>query len=309
MIVVFGTLNVDLVIVVPRLPAPGEGVKGGDHQLFPGGKGGNQALAAALAGARVALVGAVGGDGFAATALAGLAEAGIDLAGVARSDRPTGLQAIAVDPSGENLMIGSTAANGDAAPAALAPFLGPGVTLLTQTSIGLRAVETAIALARTAGARVVLNAAPAILPAEATLAAVDVLIVNAHEAASLAEALGLPGDATAFAAAAARRFMATVVVTLGPRGLVAATPEGDRLDGAPPAIAAVDTTGAGDALIGAIAAALDRGAALETALAEGLAAGSLACRATGARSSFAPGTAIRDLARTIAIRRTPGGPA
>ncbi len=309
MIVVFGTLNVDLVIVVPRLPAPGEGVKGGDHQLFPGGKGGNQALAAVLAGARVALVGAVGGDGFAATALAGLAEAGIDLAGVARSDRPTGLQAIAVDPSGENLMIGSTAANGDAAPDALAPFLGPGVMLLTQTSIGLRAVETAIALARTAGARIVLNAAPAILPAEATLAAVDVLIVNAHEAASLAEALGLPGDATAFAAAAARRFMATVVVTLGPRGLVAATPEGDRLDGAPPAIAAVDTTGAGDALIGAIAAALDRGAALETALAEGLAAGSLACRATGARSSFAPGTAIRDLARTIAIRRTPGGPA
>ncbi|MBV5266833.1 PfkB family carbohydrate kinase [Pinisolibacter aquiterrae] len=309
MIVVFGTLNVDLVIVVPRLPAPGEGVKGGDHQLFPGGKGGNQALAAALAGARVALVGAVGGDGFAATALAGLAEAGVDLSGVARSDRPTGLQTIAVDPTGENLMTGSTAANADASPQALAPLLGPGVTLLTQTSIGLRAVETAIALARTAGARVVLNAAPAIPPAEATLAAVDVLIVNAHEAASLAEALGLPGEAMAFAVAAARRFMATVVVTLGPRGLVAATPEGDRLDGAPPEVAVVDTTGAGDALIGAIAAALDRGAPLEIAFAEGLAAGSLACRETGARSSFASRSAIGRLAATIAIRRTTGGAA
>lgn len=306
MIVVFGTLNVDLVIVVPRLPAPGEGVKGGDHQLFPGGKGGNQALAAALAGARVALVGAVGADGFAATALGGLAAAGVDLSGVGRSPRPTGLQSIAVDPRGENLMVGSTAANGDAAPEALASRLGPTTTLLTQTSIGARAVETAIILARRAGARVVLNAAPPQPLTEAGFSAVDVLIVNRHEAASLAADLGLPAEPAAFARAAARRFVATVVVTLGPDGLVAATAEGDLLTGRPPMLDVRDTTGAGDALIGAVTAALDRGDTLDTALAEGLAAGALACRETGARSSFARADEIRRFAATVTVRRTAG---
>lgn len=303
MIVVFGTLNVDLVIVVPRLPAPGEGVKGGDHQAFAGGKGGNQALAAALAGGSVAMVGAVGRDGFAATALAGLAEAGVDLSGVARSDRPTGLQTIAVDPAGENLMTGSTAANGDASQGLLAARLGPNVTLLTQTSIGEAAVTTAIATARIAGARIVLNAAPSTLLSEASFAAVDVLVVNRQEAAGLAAALRLAPDPASFAAAAARRFMATVVVTLGADGLVAATAEGEILEGAPPQVAVVDTTGAGDALIGALTATLDRGADLATALARGLAAGALACRETGARSSFAAAEAIDRLAASITIRR------
>lgn len=309
MIVVFGTLNVDLVIMVPRLPAPGEGAKGGDHQLFAGGKGGNQALAAALDGARVALIGAVGRDGFAATALAGLKEAGVDLTGVARSQRPTGLQSIAVDPTGENLMVGSTAANAEADPRALVPRLGAGVTLLTQSSIGVRAVETAIALARSSGARVVLNAAPPHPLSEATFAAVDVLIVNRHEAADLARAWACGADPALFALAAARRFMATVVVTLGPRGLVAATAQGDLWEGEPPPVTVVDTTGAGDALIGAVTAALDRDAPLEIALAEGLAAGALACRETGARSSFASRGEIVRAAATIAMRHTAGGAA
>jgi ribokinase len=301
-IVVFGTLNVDLVIAVPRLPRPGEGVKGGDHQLFAGGKGGNQALAAARAGAKVALVGAVGRDAFAEVALAGLAQAGIHLARVTRCDRPTGLQAIAVDPAGENLMTGSTAANGEASPAALAPLLGPGATLLTQSSIGVRAVEAAIAAARLAGARVVLNAAPAERLSEATLAAVDVIVVNEPEARTIAAWAGLPAEPALFALRAAARWMATVVVTLGARGLLAATPAGETFAGAPPPVAIRDTTGAGDALIGALAAALDRGAGLEVALREGLAAGALACRETGARSSFAGADEIRRTAAGVVLR-------
>lgn len=301
MIVVFGTLNVDLVVAVPRLPRPGEGVKGGDHQLFPGGKGGNQALAAARAGAEVALVGAVGRDGFAEIALDGLAAAGVDLHRVRRSDRPTGLQSIAVDPTGENLMIGSTAANGEASAAALAPLLAPGVTLLTQASIGARAAEAAIAAARLAGARVVFNAAPVGAVTPSMLEATDVLVVNEPEAAALAERTRLPAEPVAFARAAASRFLATVVVTLGARGAIAATPEGDLLEGRPPPIAVVDTTGAGDALIGALAAALDRGLDLAAALREGLAAGALACRETGARSSFARVDEIRRLAASVEI--------
>lgn len=305
MIVVFGTLNVDLVIAVPRLPRPGEGVKGGDHQLFPGGKGGNQALAAARAGAKVALVGAVGRDAFAEVALSGLAEAGIDLARVARGERPTGLQAIAIDPTGENLMTGSTAANADADPAALAPLLRPDATLLTQTSIGARAAEAAITAARLAGARVVLNAAPAEPLAEAVLSAVDVLVVNAPEARAIAAWAALPTDPAAFARTAAARWMATVVVTLGPRGLVAATAAGETFAGAPPATTIRDTTGAGDALIGALVAALDRGAGLDVALREGLAAGALACRETGARSSFAEAREIRRTAAEVVLGPQP----
>ncbi|MCE1234719.1 MAG: PfkB family carbohydrate kinase [Hyphomicrobiales bacterium] len=299
MIVVFGTLNVDLVTAVPRLPRPGEGVKGGDHQAFPGGKGGNQALAAALAGARVRLVGAVGDDAFGSVALAGLAEAGVDLSTVVRSDRPTGLQTIAVDPSGENQMVGSTGANGDARPEALGGLLGPGVTLLTQTSIGARAVEAAITAARFAGARVILNAAPAEALTETALTAVDVLVANEPEAKAHAARLGLPAEPAAFARAAAARFMADVVVTLGAAGLVAATPEGRSFAGRPPPVVAVDGTGAGDALIGALAAALDRGSDFEAALKDGLAAGALATRTTGARTSFADATEIRRTAAGV----------
>lgn len=309
MIVVFGTLNVDLVVAVPRLPRPGEGVKSGDSQLLPGGKGGNQALAAARAGAKAALVGAVGRDGFAAVALDGLAVAGVDLDGVARSDRPTGLQTIAVDPTGENLMIGSAGANGDASAAALSFLLGPGTTLLTQASIGARAVEAAIAIARLAGARIVFNAAPPVGIAATAFEAADVVILNAPEAVAAAEALRLPADPARFAAAAAARFVATVVVTLGARGLVAATAEGRLLAGRPPAVAVVDTTGAGDALIGAFTAALDRGDALEVALRDGLAAGALACRETGARSSFAARAEIRRIAGSVDLGETTGGEA
>ncbi len=294
MIVAFGTINVDMVTAVPRFPVPGETVKGRDYQLFPGGKGANQAVAAALAGARVALVGCVGRDGFADVALAGARAAGVDLSRVRRCDSPTGAQMIAVDPSGENLMIGADAANRAARAEQLDGLVGSGVTLLTQNSLGTSEVERAIARAHAAGARVVYNAAPAEPIAEAAFTASDVVIVNEHEARGYAARFDLPQDFRAFAEAAAARFATVVVVTLGPRGLLAARPGAATLAGRPPPVVAVDTTGAGDALCGALAAALDRGETIETALRQGLAAGALACRETGAQTSF------RDLAE---IRR------
>ena len=305
MIVVFGTVNVDMVTVVPRFPVPGETVKGRDYQVLPGGKGANQALAAARAGAKVALVGCVGHDGFADVALAGLKAAGVDLSRVTRSDSPTGAHMIAVDPSGENLMIGADGANRSARAAQLTPLLGPGVTLLTQNSLGTPEVETAIASARLAGARVLWNAAPATPVAEATIAACDVMIVNEHEARAYAALLGLPQGFADFARATARRFLVDCVVTLGAEGLIAARPDGTLLGCAPPPIAVVDTTGAGDALCGAFAAALDRGDAFTEALTRGLAAGALCCRSTGAQSSFGSRDEIGALARDLRLEILP----
>lgn len=299
MIVVFGTINVDMVTVVPRLPTPGESVKGRDYQLFPGGKGANQAVAAARAGARVVLVGGVGRDAFAEIALADLRAAGIDLTRLARSDGPTGLQSIAVDPRGEYLMIGADAANRAARAEALVGLVAPGVTLLTQNSLGTVEVEKAIARARLAGARVVWNAAPADPVAEATIAACDVVIVNEHEARAYADLLALPRDHAAFARALADRFVVDCVVTRGGEAAIAARPDGTLLACRPPAVDVVDTTGAGDAFCGAFAAALDRSDDFVEALREGLAAGALACRATGARSSFGSRAEIAALAARL----------
>ena len=305
MIVVFGTINVDMVTVVPHLPGPGESVRGRDHQFFPGGKGANQAVTAARAGARVAIVGAVGDDAFAATALSGLKAAGVDVSRVARSDRPTGLLTIAVDPSGEYLMIGADAANRTARAGRLAGLLGPGVTLLTQNSIGPDEAAKAIAAARLAGARVIFNAAPVEAVGEATFAACDVVVLNEIEARGYARSFGLAEAPLAFARTFAARFVCDCIVTLGGEGLIAARADGAAWACRPPQVAVVDTTGAGDAFCGTLAAALDRGEDLLVALREGLAAGSLACRTTGAQSSFAGLAEIRALARSLTPEALP----
>ncbi|MEJ1159583.1 PfkB family carbohydrate kinase [Prosthecomicrobium sp. N25] len=300
MIVAFGTINVDMVTVVSRFPVPGETVKGRDYQLFPGGKGANQALAAARAGASVVLVGAVGRDGLADVALANLKAAGVDVSRVGVSASPTGVYMIAIGPGGENLMIGANAANDSARATWLEGLFRPGVTFVTQNSLGTAEVEVAIRMAREAGARVVYNAAPAEPVAEATFAAADVIVVNEHEARRYGEILDLPADPAGFARAAAARFGRDVVVTVGSQGIVGCV-AGRFVSAPPPPVAAVDTTGAGDAFCGALAAALDRGATMETALREGLAAGALACRETGAQTSFRDLAEIRALAAGVSL--------
>ena len=301
MIVVFGTINVDMVTVMERFPVPGETVKGRDYQIFPGGKGANQALSAARSGAKVMLVGAVGNDPFADIALANLRKAGVDLSGVRRADQPTGLFMIAIDPTGENLMIGANAANDAARAVWLEGRFGPGVTFVTQNSLGTTDVEIAIAMARRAGSRVVYNAAPAEPVGRETFAAADIVIVNEHEQRRYGALLGIDGAPASFARTLARELSTNVVVTLGPRGIVAAEAGGRMIAGAPPPIIAVDSTGAGDAFCGALAAALDRGAPFERALKEGLAAGSLACRESGAQTSFRDLTEISALADGLVL--------
>eukprot|EP01037_Dinobryon_pediforme_P030028 gene30028-33930_t len=178
-----------MVTGVSHFPVPGETVKGQDYQLFAGGKGANQALAAARCGASVIMCGAVGNDGFADLALANLIAAGVDVSLVSRAASPTGMFMIAVDPTGENLMIGANAANDSARAAVLASELRPGRMLMTQNSLGPSEVEAAIAMAHAAGCRIVYNAAPAEPVADATIAAADVVIVNEHEARGYGEML------------------------------------------------------------------------------------------------------------------------
>ncbi|MAB00263.1 MAG: ribokinase [Stappia sp.] len=306
MITVFGSINLDLVVCLPRLPVPGETVVGPDHQTFAGGKGANQALAAARAGASVRMVGAVGRDAHSAPALANLDLAGVDLSAVRHLEGTTGLAMIGIDAEGENLIMCASGVNARVAADWLDGVLEPDDLLVLQRELSADPISGAIARARKVGARVLLNAAPS---GDAALAGligdVDVLVANAVEAAELAGAFGCPGaEGAEVHCAALCGNSRLAVVTLGGDGLVARTAE--RIwRVAAPRIEVLDTTGAGDAFVGALAAALDRGADISRALAEGTAAGALACTATGAQSSSPDAGAIAELADTLVVETAP----
>jgi ribokinase len=301
-IVVFGSINIDLVTRVERLPAPGETVLGASFALSPGGKGANQALAARRAGAEVALVGAVGRDPFAAPALDLLAKGGVDIGGVRRSTgAPTGLAAIAVDAHGANQIVVAAGANAEAEAAWLPDALiGPATTLLVQMELPAAEVAQAIAHAKARGARVVLNLAPAAMLPEAVLDGVDLLVLNTGEARALAHAFALHVDAAPdLARELGRRRGAAVVVTAGADGAYFADDAALAHQPAP-AVDVVDSTGAGDAFSGVAAAALDAGLPLAEAVRRGVAAGALACRHAGAQPSLPSADLIERLAATLA---------
>lgn len=288
MITVFGSINLDLVTRVARLPRPGETVPGEDALLVPGGKGANQALAARRAGASVRMAGAVGADAFAETALSLIRESGVDLAAVLTVDRPTGLASITVDSSGENVIVLSPGANARVTEASAAALtLAPGDTLLLQMEVATAASLAAASRARAAGARTVLSLAPfRPMPAD-SFAPLSMLIVNETEAADLAAQLGLAsGDAGETVRGLARRLGPAVVATLGPRGAVAAAPSGEVVAVPALPVTPVDTTGAGDTFAGVLGAALDAGLPLEPAMRRAAIAGSLACTKVGAQLSM-----------------------
>lgn len=293
MLVIFGSINVDLVARVARLPAPGETLAGSEFFSASGGKGANQALAARRAGADVALFGAVGRDAFAMQALAGLRSAGVDLAGVAEVAAPTGVALIQVVDGGENAIVVVPGANAFARESQLSDVALPRTgTLLMQLEVPLAEVNRLARRARACGMRCVLNAAPVAALPHTLLASLDLLIVNEHEAAMLAATLGLPLEPESFARTLFDRLGLRAAVTLGARGALAIV-DGRVLRAAPPAVKVVDTTGAGDAFAGALCAALDRGASPAASLAEGVAAGALACEAPGAQSALADAGRIR----------------
>jgi ribokinase len=283
-IIVFGSLNIDLIARVPRLPRPGETLAGRSFCMMPGGKGANQALGASRAGARVHLFGCVGRDAMAAIALRGLRAGGVGLSGVGESDAFTGVALIHVDDTGENSITIVAGANAEARAAQVPDvLLDASATVLMQLEVS--PVEVA-ALARRAhrrGARVILNAAPAVAPSAGLLDDVDVLVVNEAEARTLAG-----GDADIDLRTCCSKLAAphrSVVVTLGATGALYAC-RGEIREQPAPRIEAVDSVGAGDAFAATLAAALDRGSDFEQAVRQGVAAGSLACLRAGAQDAL-----------------------
>jgi ribokinase len=293
MVLVFGSINIDLVTRVEKFPGPGETVSGISFAIYPGGKGANQALASARAGAPTWLVGAVGRDAFAPNALALVSEAAVDLAYVARVDEPTGCATILVSATGENLIVSVSGANARADPGTIPDaLLTRRSTVSLQHELPVEANQALAARARRNGSRVVLNASPWRPLSLDTLCSVDYLVVNEVEAAALAAAFDWPRSPGELARAAAGTVRGlTVVVTLGKEGALAAR-DSTLLRIQAPTVCAIDTTGAGDAFGGTLIAALDDDAPLDEALRRAVAAGSLACTGVGAQPSFPERSAI-----------------
>jgi ribokinase len=270
-VVVVGSLNIDLVTRVERLPKPGETVVGSGLERWAGGKGANQAVAAAAAGAEVVMVGCVGADEAGSAYIARLSALGIDAATVrVDAESPTGHAFITIDDMGENSIVVVGGANAAVAVDDLSPLgsVGPGDIVLLQLEVPLAVVAAAARRGSARGARVILNLAPyAALPAD-IVAIADPLVVNEHEALLLADSEAVP---------------ASLVVTFGAAG---AAWDGDQLTG--PIVEGsevLDTTGAGDAFCGALAAALAAGTGRHEALEAALAAGADAVRHLGAQPS------------------------
>lgn len=281
MIVVAGSLNVDLVGRVPRLPGWGETVLGDDLARHAGGKGGNQAVAAARLGAAVAFAGAVGDDPFGDELRHGLQAEGIDTAALQSRPVASGCALIHVGPDGDNAISVLPGAN-RLAPMPPQPWPTAWRWLLLQLEIPLATTLAWAEAARAAGAQVLLNAAPMQALPPVLLAAVDVLVVNEGELQALT---GGPKEPAQALAEAARRGPRRVVVTLGARGGMAW--DGGRLLSWPGhAVTVVDSTGAGDTFTGALAAALWQDRPFDEALRRANAAAALSCTRPGARGGM-----------------------
>jgi ribokinase len=292
-ITVVGSVNLDLIATVDRLPHPGETVRASGFSTAGGGKGANQALAAARAGARVRLVGAVGDDAFAAQAIALIEESGVDLTGVERVRAPTGTALILVDGTGENMIAVVPGANETVSAERIgACRFGPGDQVVLQQEIPLPAIRAALAAARRAGAFSILNAAPFREESAELLSEADLLVVNETEFDLCAEKLSLAGsDREACMRAFVAKTRRGIIVTMGSRGVSAATPE---LHVSVPALPVVplDTVGAGDTFVGYLAAGLAEGLGLERSLRRAAAAASLACLGRGAQPAIPTASAV-----------------
>lgn len=289
-VIVVGSINQDVTVTVDRFPQPGETLSGSSLTYSLGGKGANQAAAAAHSGTTVAFVGAVGSDPSGQRLRSDLASHGVDVTHLREVEGPSGTALITVAASGENTIILDAGANATVTvePAKASLFPSPADIVVLQAEIPAEANAAALAWAHSFGARVLLNLAPARDTDPAAMSHIDILVVNETEAGLT---LGLPAPATpteAIGVARALRGMGPrhVVVTLGAQG--AAWASGAEV-GHCPAVnlgEAVDTTGAGDACVGALAAALALGKPFVEAVADGMRAGAAAILSPGAASSY-----------------------
>jgi ribokinase len=298
-VLVVGSINMDQIFRLDHLPRPGETMLAGDVLTAPGGKGANQAVAAARMGGQVRMIGRLGDDPFGRSLRAGLSEAGVDVTNVKTDGAAaSGVALVLLAEGQDNSIIVASGANMRVTPADLdaVDWQGIGV-LLVQLEIPFETVGAAMRRARAAGAIVILDPAPSRgCPAE-LLALADILTPNETEAADLA---GMPISDIASAITAARRLRSAeqrVIVKLGGQGLVVCDAAGCRHFPALPA-PVVDTTAAGDAFCGVLAARLAAGAAFDDALRHAIAAGALAVTVLGAQPSLPTLAAVEELLRS-----------
>jgi ribokinase len=305
MILVFGSLNVDLVARVPVIPGPGRTVLAPSYATHYGGKGANQAVAAArIAGpGMVRMAGRVGHDGFGDGALQNLSANCVDTSLIVRADEPTGCAFITVDPGGENAITVASGANLAASAADLpAPLFRADLVLVLQMEVPFAQSLEVARRTKSASGIVIWNLAP--VPEQMTSAmwrdlldATDYLLVNEHEALDAATAMGAPpSDFEAAAHGLAQVGGLTCVVTAGAQGAWAVTAAGASERAPSPIIRPVDTTGAGDTFVGAFAAMLSEQAPLQKALQVGCEAAALKCLKDGAQDGMPNRDAITSIA-------------
>lgn len=297
-VVVVGSLNVDLVVGLERMPAPGETVMGETLERHAGGKGLNQAVAAARLGALVSMIGAVGSDDAGAW-LRGIVEGeGIEATAIVTAEGPSGTALIEVDQTGMNRIVVIPGANAALTPAHVTEAIrsmDDVAIVLTQGEVPLDAIAAAMAAGRACGARTILNPAPVRDYPESLLALVDFLVPNEHEAAHLS---GLPTSSLVDANEAAEHLTSQgvphAIITRGARGAVWMSPSGSGSVAAY-RVSPVDTVAAGDAFCGGLAAALAAGETLAEALRWASAAGALATTVAGAVPSLPTRAAVEQL--------------
>lgn len=294
-VVVVGSINWDISVLTPRLPGPGETIQGTRHFAGPGGKGANQAVAAARLGARVALVGRVGDDENGKTLLAGLSSEGVDVSAVVTEpDLATGLAVITIDDAGENTIVASPGANAALSPADLAVherLVSSARVVIAQLEVP---TETVVAASRMTTGQFVLNPAPARQLPDELLSRVAVLVPNRSELGLLAGTAEPLNEEEVRSAAGRLRLPNATVVTLGEEG--AFLMEAGTAERFPsPVVEAVDPTGAGDAFCGALAFSLSRCQSLHEAVRWATGAGAIAVTRHGAQSALPTRTEIEEL--------------
>jgi ribokinase len=287
MILVFGSVNVDLTFQLTALPAVGETVLTPKFTEAIGGKGANQAVAAKRAGAKTTFVGCIGEDDFGVRAKTALGAEGIDVEALSVVTDKTGLASIFIDAQGQNMIAVASGANALVKSDNLSPsMLTPETMLVLQMEIPCGEIEAVISHAKEREARVLLNLAPALPLSADALSAVDILVLNEHEADTLCKSLSTPvATPEDRVRALSEKLNATVVTTLGVDGVMAMH-EGMMHKAKALPVTPVDTTGAGDCFVGVLAAGLDSGLAFGDALERAAAAGSLACTVVGTTPSF-----------------------
>jgi ribokinase len=298
MIIVFGSINMDLVARVPRIARPGETVLSRRADSSFGGKGANQAVAAARISrggpVRVAMAGAVGNDPFGAACVKNLQENGVDVQAVRVTDEPTGCAFITVDGTGENAITVASGANMALGSQDLPDdVLSKASVLVLQMEVPMADNLDVALRARRAGVKVIWNFAPAPPVGDRAgmaelLEATDVLVVNEHEALAIAGIVGEPAgeDFLGASTALARDFGPTCIVTAGPRGAYAIARDGSQVHAEAHPITPVDTTGAGDTFVGVLANGLAEGLEIGPAMERACAAASLSCLTPGAQAGM-----------------------